>query len=319
MSTGQEHKQSWLFRLNEHLENYRYDISTSADQNEIEMFNQLSKMDLESFENVIIFFNYIITVQDIPTSRLKEQRHCVPKDMNVAGPSKPTENNSLSTINKGYIPSGSLVTIMDVNDTAEMVYVRESSVEYTEKFLGNIIKVHVAHLRAPPFCRLAKVYDMCATKFKEDDIWYRGRIIQELEPLVYLVRFVDFGIVEKVHWSSLREYNFKHGANIPYEYRHHFKLNFIPHWNTNIKRHLINVSRNFHNIYKIMYDNYGEPVILQPPNNFKSLNEELKSFLFNPVPTIALNQCKPRECLIPQTVIMTLLRSYDLPSISDIS
>lgn len=216
-----------------------------------------------------------------------------------------------------YISSGSLVTIMDVNDTTEMVYVRNSSSEYTTQFLANVIRVHVAHLDSSRFHRLPNTKEMCATQYKEDDIWYRGKIIQEIEPLVYLVRFVDFGIVEKVHLSCLREYNYSECADIPFEYRQGFKLNFISHWNTNMKRFLMNVSRNFHNIYKIMYNHYGEPVILQPPNNSISLNEELRNLLS--VPNQTQVQFNPRGCLIPQTDIMTLLQTYNLPSISDIS
>lgn len=198
-----------------------------------------------------------------------------------------------------------------------MVYVRNCSPEYKEKFLGNIIKVHVAHLDAPCFKRLAEVNDMCVTNFKADDIWYRGRVITKLEPMLYLVRFVDFGIVEKVQWSSIREYNFEVCGDIPFDYRHHFKLNYISHWNANIKRFLINITRNFHNIYKIMYNSIGEPVILQPPNSSRSLNEELRNL--KTIPTQTQIEIMPRECLIPQTEIMTLLQTYNLPTISDMS
>lgn len=230
----------------------------------------------------------------------------------TAGPSKPIHAGNMN-----YIPSGCSVTIMDVNDTSEMVYVRNCSPEYTEEFLGNVIKIHVAHLEASTFKLLANVNDMCVTKFKNDDLWYRAKVIKEIQPLTYLVRFVDFGIVEKVHWSLIREYNFEVCSEIPFNYRHPFKLNYISHWNANIKRYLINVSRNFHNIYKIMYNNFGEPVILQPPNNSVTLNEELRNLIT--IPNQTQIQFKPRECLIPQTEIMTLLQTYNLPGISDCS
>lgn len=61
---------SFLHRLNAYLENYTYDISTAANTEETELFEAVSKMDLGSFENVIIFFNYIITIRDVPNSKI---------------------------------------------------------------------------------------------------------------------------------------------------------------------------------------------------------------------------------------------------------
>lgn len=217
--------------------------------------------------------------------------------------------------NKNVIASGTPVTIMDVNETLEMVYVRCCSPEYTKQFLGNVLKIHVAHLKAPYFKDLAKVNDMCVARFKKDDIWYRGKIIKEVEPLLYLVRFVDFGTVEQVYWGEIRIYDFGACDEIPFVSQYNFKLKYIPYWSANIKRLLTNVSRNFYNKYNILYNHYGEPIILQPINNSISLNEELRTL--QTISNQPLIQYNARDCLIPRTEIMTFLETIKLPSITD--
>lgn len=72
MSTNEQMKnqREFLIKLNNHLTTYKYNLSTAADDKELELFKLLcrSKDQLNSFENLVIFYNYIITVRDVPES-----------------------------------------------------------------------------------------------------------------------------------------------------------------------------------------------------------------------------------------------------------
>uniref|UniRef100_T1GJQ6 Tudor domain-containing protein n=1 Tax=Megaselia scalaris TaxID=36166 RepID=T1GJQ6_MEGSC len=164
--------QNWLERLNNVLENYDYDLKTAA------------------------------TIQDIPKPGLCSWSDNM-KLANYNTNSIIAEDISASEVNRipeiTVIPSGSKVTIMDVNQANDTVYVRGCSEKENEIFLENIFRVHIAHLNAKPFENFARINNMCVTQFKKDDIWYRARVIKIIETFTYLVRFVDFGAVEKVH------------------------------------------------------------------------------------------------------------------------
>lgn len=204
---------------------------------------------------------------------------------------------------------------MDVNQANDTVYVRGCSEKENEIFLENIFRVHIAHLNAKPFENFARINNMCVTQFKKDDIWYRARVIKIIETFTYLVRFVDFGAVEKVHLMDLRSYN-EEANSIPFTKKFSFKLEYLPFWNKTIKILLCNISRNFHNLYKIMYIP-GKPIILQSPNKLISLNKELSNILHNP--NYVQVQMKPREYLIPQTEIYALRTKYNFRLISEMS
>lgn len=58
--------QNWLERLNNVLENYDYDLKTAASEKEMDIFKAIKDFDISKFENLLVFCNYILAIQDIP-------------------------------------------------------------------------------------------------------------------------------------------------------------------------------------------------------------------------------------------------------------
>lgn len=111
MSTDQKTSHgSFLFRLNDYLGkirtlyyfrswtqvavvksnfllgNYNYDLTTAADEKELELFKTIKKMDLGSFENLYIFYNYIGAIQDVPMTIERQfltARKCIIDELNA--------------------------------------------------------------------------------------------------------------------------------------------------------------------------------------------------------------------------------------------
>lgn len=80
-----EGRHGFMLLLNKYLKDYNYDLSTSANEKELELFQLISKLDLGTYENMHIFYNYVITIKDIPNSMLSRQaekaKMCILKDI----------------------------------------------------------------------------------------------------------------------------------------------------------------------------------------------------------------------------------------------